>query len=228
MMIVIANQKGGVGKSTLAVHLAVWLHDRGYRVALVDADQQRSSSQWVTEAEPKITLRTVRTPDNCLEVVQNLSKHHDYIIGDGPGGIDDLSRAMLLLADRAWFAITPSILDFRSVHQATTVLRYAQAINGGRPEGTIVLNRMRTRDTISRELGLAARELGVAVANTVIRDLQAYRDAAQQGTTVSRLGKRAIPAAAEIDLLFQGLVPQASQVAKAADRKKTREEVLHD
>ena len=60
MNIVFANTKGGVGKSTLAVHLAVWLHDQGKKVALVDADKQRSSSPWVTEAEPKLTTRVER------------------------------------------------------------------------------------------------------------------------------------------------------------------------
>jgi len=57
---------------------------------------------------------------------------------------------------------------------------YAQQINGGRPDGRLVLNKMRTRDTISRELRAAAPGLGVGVAGTVIRDLQAYRDAAQR------------------------------------------------
>lgn len=58
MVIVLANSKGGVGKSTLAVHLAVWLYDRGHRVALVDADVQSSSSVWLQEAEPSVTNPT--------------------------------------------------------------------------------------------------------------------------------------------------------------------------
>lgn len=207
----ICNQKGGVGKSTLAVHLAIWLHDQGFRVALVDADTQLSSSQWIAEAEPLITLRTVDDPDNCLSEVQQLSSRHDFVVGDGPGGIDDVSRAMLLLADLALFPITPSILDLRSVQQATTILRFAQTINSGRPTGRIVLNKMRTRDTISRELTVAAKELGVEVAATLIRDLQAYRDAAQQGTTVTRMSGRAEPAAREIETLFRSLVPEAAQ-----------------
>ena len=54
MMIVCANSKGGVGKSTLATHLAVWLFDQGFQTALLDTDKQRSSSQWIAEAEPQI------------------------------------------------------------------------------------------------------------------------------------------------------------------------------
>ncbi|MBL9081841.1 MAG: ParA family protein [Planctomycetales bacterium] len=45
MIITIANSKGGVGKSTLAVHLAAWLHEHGHSVTLADCDTQQSSSR---------------------------------------------------------------------------------------------------------------------------------------------------------------------------------------
>lgn len=70
MMVVFANSKGGVGKSTLAVHLAVWLFDRGAKVALLDADRQLSASQWVAEVEPKITVSTANTAEEVLSEVR--------------------------------------------------------------------------------------------------------------------------------------------------------------
>ena len=54
MIIAIANTKGGVGKTTLAVHLAAWLHEKGYSVILADCDTQRSASEWVRQAAPGI------------------------------------------------------------------------------------------------------------------------------------------------------------------------------
>ncbi len=206
MMIVLANTKGGVGKSTLAVHLAIWAFDQGIRTALIDTDKQRSSSQWIGEAEPGIEVRTADTPEECLKYAQELRLTNDLLIGDGPAGLADVSRTLLILSDLAIFPITPSILDLRSVQQATDVLRFAQGINGGRPEGRIVLNKMRTRDSISKELKSAAQSLGVTVATTVIRDLQAYRDAAGQASSVTRLGKKAQSAAAEVDELFRELL----------------------
>jgi chromosome partitioning protein len=206
MMIVCANSKGGVGKSTIAAHLAVWLHDFGFKTALLDTDKQRSSSQWIGEAEAGITVRVADTPEECLSAVQELAQSHDFVIGDAPGGLEDLSRTLLILADLAVFPISPSILDVRSVAGATAVLRYAQGINGGRPEGRLVLNKMKTRSTISRELREAAPSLGLQVASNVIRDLQVYCDAAQQGTVVSRLRKKGASAAAEMDALFNELI----------------------
>ena len=212
MMIVLANTKGGVGKSTIASHLAIWLHDRGFKTALLDADRQRSSSQWVAEAESRISVRTADSPDACLREAQALLAGHDFLVGDGPGGMDDVSRTMLLMADLALMPISPSILDLRSVQQATSVLRFAQQINGGRPKGLLILNKMRTRDVISRQLEIAAPSLGVGVAKTVLRDLQAYRDAAQQGSAVTRMGRKAAEASGEVGRLFSELIPDAAEI----------------
>jgi len=206
MNIVFANTKGGVGKSTLAVHLAIWLHDQGKKVALVDTDKQCSSSHWITEAEPKMTVRVAGTPEICLKEVQELARDHEFVVGDGPGGLDDVSRTLLILADLALLPITPSILDLRSVQQATGILGYAQGINGGKPLGRLVLNKMRKRNRISGELRAAAPGLGIDVAGSVIRDLQAYRDAAQQGTVVTRMIREAKHAAHEMDTLFAELL----------------------
>ncbi len=220
MMIVCANSKGGVGKSTLATHLAVWLFDRGFQTALLDTDKQRSSSEWIAEVEPQITVRTADTPEECLSNAQGLLQSHDYLIGDAPGGLEDLSRTLLILADLAIFPISPSILDVRSVEGATQVLRYAQGINGGKPEGRLVLNKMKTRDTISRELKEGAPMLGLQVSAHVIRDLQAYRDAAQQGTVVGRFGRKAAQAASDVDALFQELLGDAVAIKQQTRRQK--------
>lgn len=206
MKLVFTNTKGGVGKSTLAVHAAVWLFEQGLRVAVLDLDPQRSSSVWIAEAEPGITIRTADTPENAVSEATELSRFNDFVVADGPGGLTDLSRCLLLIADLALFPIAPSILDVRSVQGATAILRYAQQINGGRPEGRLILNRMRPRETISREVKAAADTLGLTVALHSIRDLQAFRDAAQQGTTVGRLGPRAKQAAIDLHLMLHGLL----------------------
>ena len=206
MLIAFANSKGGVGKSTLAVHLAVWLYDKGKAVALLDTDKQRSSSMWAAEAEPNLTIRTAATHEEVALTVQELATTHDFVVADAPGGLEELSRTVLILADVAVFPVLPSILDLRSVAEATKLLKFAQSINAGRPEGRLILNRLRKRDRISRELTEAAPELGLSVARSTVRDLQAYRNAAQQGTVVTRMGARERDAAAELTQLFVELM----------------------
>jgi chromosome partitioning protein len=222
MLIVCANSKGGVGKSTLAVHLAVWLFDRGFKTALLDTDKQRSSSVWIAEAEPEIAVEIAATHKECILKAQQLRQTHDFLIGDAPGGIADLSRTLLILADLALLPISPSILDVRSVVEATEVLREAQGINGGRPEGRLVLNKMKSRDVISRDLKEDAPELGLSVVNAVIRDLQALRDAPLQGAVVGRFGRKGKQAAADVDAVFEELLGQKLWQLENTRRQKVQ------
>ena len=50
-VIAVANQKGGVGKTTLTVHLAAYLADLGRRVVIVDADPQGNATSWLTDGD---------------------------------------------------------------------------------------------------------------------------------------------------------------------------------
>src|SRR5580698_1287900 len=101
MIIAIANSKGGVGKSTLAVHLAAWLHDQGHRVTLADCDTQQSSSEWIREAVPEIKAVRLDNPDVILSELPALYSEADYVVADGPGSQSETSRALLLRADLA-------------------------------------------------------------------------------------------------------------------------------
>ena len=67
MIIVVANSKGGVGKSTLAVHLAAWLHEQGHEVTLADCDTQHSSSDWLREAVPEIKTVRLTSSDQIMD-----------------------------------------------------------------------------------------------------------------------------------------------------------------
>ena len=100
MNIALTNSKGGVGKSTLAVHLVVWFLERGKNVALVDADAQGSSSAWLQEVSPQIPIFRLRTPDDILEKVPELCRKFDPLVIDGPAGLSEVTRAVLLVADR--------------------------------------------------------------------------------------------------------------------------------
>ena len=63
----LSNSKGGVGKSTIAVNLAVWLAEQGRRVILVDSDVQGSSSGWLQEAAAEIKTVRLLTSDDVVD-----------------------------------------------------------------------------------------------------------------------------------------------------------------
>ena len=211
MIIVVANSKGGVGKSTISVHLAAWLHQQGHSVILADCDTQHSSSEWIAEAVPGVRSVRLDNPDKILDALPALAQEADYVIADGPGSNTETSRALLLRAD---FAIVPckaSMLEVRALAQATSVLRQAQDIRQNKPEAVIVLSMVGKHYRLTQDMKEAAAALSLPLAETAITLKQIYADAPGQHAVVWDMGFRARDAANEIKQLFQEILPFARQ-----------------
>ena len=213
MVIALSNSKGGVGKSTLAVHLAVSWHEEGRRVALVDADVQGSSSLWLHEAEPQLPVFRLQTPDEVLEQAPPIAAKFERVVIDGPAGLSEVTRAILLVADTALLPCGPSVLDLRAVHEALRVVRQAQQIRQGPPVPLLVPNKLQVQYRLSQELLETAKSLGIP-SLPGLRLRQAYADAAGQGTVVWRLGPRGEAAATELKSLFQELTAYESPITE--------------
>src|SRR5271163_3527630 len=165
MIITIANSKGGVGKSTLAVHLAAWLHEQGKRVTLADCDTQQSSSEWIREAVPGINAVRLDNPDEILNDLPMLNQDCDYVIADGPGSQTETSRALLLRADLAIVPCKASMLEVRALAKATEVLRVSQDIRGGLPKAIIVLSMVGKNYRLTKDMKDAAAVLKLPLAS---------------------------------------------------------------
>ena len=207
MIIALTNSKGGVGKSTLAVHLAVWCQEHGATVALVDADAQGSSSLWLQEASPTTPRFRLPTPDDILEQVPALRAEYDHLVIDGPAGLSEVTRAILLVTDFALLPCGPSVLDLRAAQEAIRVVRQAQKIRHGPPEARLVPNKLQVQYRLSREFLATTQALEIATTPG-LRLRQAFAEAAGQGTVVWRLGPRGEPAANEIKELCHGIFGQ--------------------
>jgi chromosome partitioning protein len=220
MIIAIANIKGGVGKSTLAVHLAAWLHDQGHSVTLADCDTQQSSSQWIREAIPEVKTIRLEDRDEILNELPEIGRDSDYVVADGPGSDTDTSRLLLLAAD---FAIVPckaSMLEVRALSKATEVLRQAQAVRHGVPKAVIVLSMVGKNYRLTQDMKDAAAALKLPVASTAMILRQVYADAPGQGVVVSQFGSRAKDARVEMENLFREILPDAYRHKSGAAKLK--------
>jgi len=217
MIIAVANSKGGVGKSTLAVHLAAWLSKQGHRVTLADCDTQQSSSQWIQEAAPGVKALCLKDPDTIINDLPLLAQDTDYVVADGPGSLVETSRALLLVADAAIVPCKASMLEVRALDAATKVLRQAQKIRSGMPKAMIVLSMVGRNYRLTQDMREAAAVLKLPIAHTSMILRQIYADAPGRGAVVWNLGSRAREAADEVEKLFRELMPDA--VKDAARRR---------
>jgi chromosome partitioning protein len=211
VIIGITNLKGGVGKSTFAVHLAAWLHEQGHRVTLADCDMQQSSSQWLREAEPGVKAVRLDNADLIIDELDALDQESDFVVADGPGSLTDLNRSLLFRAHLAIVPCKASMLEVRALAKATEGLRQAQSVRNGIPPGIIVLSMVAMHYRLTQDMKNAAIALDLPVASKAMILRQIYADAPGQGAVVWKMGSRAREAAKEMDELFREILPDAAR-----------------
>lgn len=200
MIFGVINSKGGVGKTTVSVHLAAWLAEKKSRVILVDADIQNSSSEWVRELELPIQIENLGSSSAILDRIEELSEEGDHVVIDGPAGLSDVTKSIMLCADRVLFPCGPSALDLRAAFDAANTLHEAKDIRAGLPKAIFIPNKIQRNYRLSRELLDSAQSLGLEQGPPLgLR--QAFADSAGQGSTVWKMGLRAKAAAQEMKSL---------------------------
>jgi chromosome partitioning protein len=198
----LTNSKGGVGKTTIAVHLAAFLASRKREVIFIDADPQASASAWIKELSPSVRLEQADAPEKIIRRAAELADDADDIVIDGPAGLSATTRAIMLRADRVFLPCGPSILDLRAASKAVVLLREAQKARKGLPKGWLIPNKLQKRGRLTREMMGAAEKLGVPIL-AGLSQRQAFADAAGQAKVVSDMGAGAMLAALEMKQLMK-------------------------
>jgi chromosome partitioning protein len=212
MIIATTNSKGGVGKSTIAVHLAVYLQQQEKQVLVVDCDMQRSCSRWLARMGSELLTERMAEPDEVYEHAPKLAEHADVVIADGPAGMDELTRALLMVCDVALVPCGPSPLDLEASQLAIRVIRQARAIRkGDLPRALFVPNKLQTNTTLSHQLLEAANALGIPTVQNPLRYRQVYAVAAGQGQVVWQMDGAPGDAVGNMELLCQEIFEYASR-----------------
>ncbi|MCW0219389.1 MAG: ParA family protein [Prosthecobacter sp.] len=198
----LTNSKGGVGKTTIAVHLAAWLVKKKRSVTFIDADPQSSASQWISELNLDIHLEKLSEPEEIIRRVAELATDANDIVIDGPAGLSTTTRAIMLRSDRVFLPCGPSILDLRAASKAVTLLLEAQKSRKGPPKGMLIPNKLQKRGRLSREMLSAAQKLGVPLL-AGLSQRQSFVDAAGQAKVVWQMGASAIVATHEMQKLMK-------------------------
>lgn len=152
MIILLGSQKGGCGKSTLAVNIAGQLAQMGKDVCLLDADRQGSASEWVEyreEAKSPLTIHSVSKYGNISETLSDLNQRYEFVVCDVAGRDSKELRYGMLVADILVSPLRPSQPDINTIPHLTEIFEQAKTINSSL-RGLLVLNLCPTLPTIKR------------------------------------------------------------------------------
>ncbi|HEY3328373.1 MAG TPA: ParA family protein [Novimethylophilus sp.] len=177
--VLIANPKGGSGKTTLATNLAGYFATRGRRVVLADLDRQQSATQWLERRPYKLPLIHAHDPRRKSHVFEP-----EWMIADSPAGMRDekLSDAVRQ-ADWVIVPVQPSAFDIGATRAFLEILAEEKAVRKQKTFVAIVGMRVdsRTRSAASLAEFMKRAEFPVL---TCLRDAQVYALAAEQGATL--------------------------------------------
>lgn len=216
--IAIISQKGGAGKTTVAIHLAVAAERRGMNTAIFDLDPQASAASWSDKRNSPspavVSAQAARLP-SLLE--QAAAQSADLVIIDSAPNADAASLAAARVADLILIPCRPSAFDLNAIGTTLNLAAVAGKL------AFVLLNAVPAQGKVGEEARNALESGGVSVADPVLHQLVAYSHAVNDGRSAQEFDPKS-KAAAEIDALFGWVIKHAYATTRVRANTKTRKQ----
>ena len=232
MIIAYLNQKGGVGKTTLAIHTAAAFALAGREVVLVDADPQGSALDWLEArqrrqegAAARAAVRPAEEAEPLFGVIgmpravihkqlPRIAAGCDVVVIDGPPSLADISRSAMFAADLVLIPVQPSPYDVWAAHDLVGLIEETRVYREDL-EARFVVSRRIVNTAIGRDVAAALAEWPIPVLPAHVSQRVAFAETAVTGSTVLETAA-ASPAAREIEALRDAIVTVSLDERRAA------------
>lgn len=218
MIIAFLNQKGGVGKTTLAVHIASELALQGHKVLLVDADPQSSALSWSASRDGTVLVPVIGLATrNLHKEIQAHIANYNMIVIDGPPRVNELARAAIMAADLVVIPVQPSPYDVWAAREITELLKEASVFKENQ-KSAFVINRKIVNTAIGRDVTEALAGYDMPVLSSSICQRVSFAESAAQGKTVMEIEPEGT-ASSEIKALTQEILAFANPLKQPLKEK---------
>ena len=182
-IITVAQHKGGAGKTTLSVQLAVALNQAGARVAIIDVDPQGSTTQWFAARQNRLgeknKIKSFQMQGwKLMREAPALVQEYDFIIVDSPPHADSEASIAVRQADLVLVPIQPSPLDIWACGPTL------QLVLQEKKPLTLVLNRVPARAKLNEAIMERLDKINIQVARQTLGNRVAYAASILQGLGV--------------------------------------------
>ena len=184
MIIAVVNQKGGAGKTTIALNLAAALAAEGKRVLLVDADPQQTAQDWAAVRASPPPFQVVGLAKPVLHRdLPKMAADYDHVVIDGAPRNYEVARSAIAAADLVLIPVQPSGADFWASRETVGLVKEAHGFKETQ-KSVFIVSRKIGRTVLSRDIANALAEFDIPILQAGTTQRVVYAETLTGGTTV--------------------------------------------